>query len=108
MPFTKQDKNINRNGRTKGTPNKNTKEIKELLSNLFSDNLEYIADYSADFTLNERLQLLKMLLPYVVTIPKGQSEHVEMPLFPDVNTDDCRTEFDIKDLFKIDPFIQEQ
>lgn len=108
MPFTKQDKNINRNGRTKGTPNKNTKEIKELLSNLFSDNLEYIADYSADFTLNERLQLLKMLLPYVVTIPKGQSEFVEMPLFPDVNTDDCRTEFDVKDLFRIDPFIQEQ
>jgi len=105
MPFKKQDKNINRNGRTKGTPNKTTKEIKDLLRNLFSDNLEYIANYTTDFTTYDRLQLMKMLLPYVVSIEKGQSEHVEQPFFSDElhDTNDLKKEFDVKDLFRIAP-----
>jgi hypothetical protein len=106
MPFKKQDKNINRNGRTKGTPNKTTKEIKDLLRNLFSDNLEYIANYTTDFTTYDRLQLMKMLLPYVVSVEKTQSEQIEMPLFPDIDTSDLidKKEFDVKDLFRIDKY----
>jgi hypothetical protein len=106
MPFKKQDKNINRNGRTAGTPNKTTKEIKELLRNLFSDNLEYIANYTNDYTTYDRLQLMKMLLPYVVSIEKTQSEQIEMPLFPDIDTSDLidKKEFDVKDLFRIDKY----
>jgi len=105
MPFHKADTNINKKGRPKGSLNKTTKEIKELLNNLFSDNLDYIANYTTDFTLNERLQLLKMLLPYVVSIEKGQSQHVEQPFFSDElhDTNDLKKEFDVKDLFRIAP-----
>jgi len=108
MPFKKQDKNINRNGRTTGTPNKTTKEIKELLRNLFSDNLEYIANYTNDYTTYDRLQLMKMLLPYVVSIEKTQAEHIEQPLFPDIDTSDLidKKEFDVRDLFRIDKYEQ--
>mgnify|MGYP000379996221 CR=1 FL=1 len=108
MPFKKQDKNINRPGRTTGTPNKTTKEIKELLRNLFSDNLEYIANYTNDYTTYDRLQLMKMLLPYVVSIEKTQAEHIEQPLFPDIDTSDLidKKEFDVRDLFRIDKYEQ--
>jgi len=108
MPFKKQDKNINRNGRTTGTPNKTTKEIKELLRNLFSDNLEYIANYTNDYTTYDRLQLMKMLLPYVVSVEKTQAEHIEQPLFPDIDTSDLidKKEFDVRDLFRIDKYEQ--
>ncbi len=46
-----------------------------------------------------------MLLPYVVSIEKGQSEHVEQPFFSDElhDTNDLKKEFDVKDLFRIAP-----
>ena len=39
MPFTKNDKNINTQGRKKGVPNKTTAEVKTLLINVFENNL---------------------------------------------------------------------
>ena len=39
MPFTKNDKNINTQGRKKGVPNKTTIEVKTLLINVFENNL---------------------------------------------------------------------
>ena len=73
-----------------------------------TNNLEYIANYTNDYTTYDRLQLMKMLLPYVVSIEKTQAEHIEQPLFPDIDTSDLidKKEFDVRDLFRIDKYEQ--
>ena len=71
MPFSKNDKNINRDGRVKGVPNTKTKELKFMLNFLFSENIDFILDNLDELTLKERLQLQNSLLPYVIP---GQKE----------------------------------
>ena len=70
MPFSKNDKNINRNGREKGKPNTKTTELKFMLNILFSDNLDFLLDNLEDLTMKERLQLQSNLLPYVIPVQK--------------------------------------
>ena len=70
MPFSKNDKNINRNGRVKGVPNTKTKELKFMLNFLFSENIDFILDNLDELTLKERLQLQNSLLPYVIPVQK--------------------------------------
>jgi hypothetical protein len=70
MPFVKNDKNINRDGRAKGVPNTKTTELKFMLNVLFSDNLDFILDNLEDLTMKERLQLQTTLLPYVIPVQK--------------------------------------
>lgn len=83
MPFNADDKNINRNGRTKGVPNKTTSQIKTLLISVFNDNLEQIVTNQEKLSLQERLQLNKTLLPYILPLVKSEnfSEPLEQPLF---------------------------
>jgi hypothetical protein len=70
MPFSKNDKNINRDGRAKGVPNTKTKELKFMLNFLFSENIDFILDNLDELTLKERLQLQNSLLPYVIPVQK--------------------------------------
>lgn len=70
MPFTKNDKNINRDGRAKGIPNTKTTALKFMLNVLFSDNLDFLLDNLEDLTMKERLQLQTTLLPYVIPVQK--------------------------------------
>lgn len=70
MPFSKNDKNINRDGRVKGVPNTKTKELKFMLNFLFSENIDFILDNLDELTLKERLQLQNSLLPYVIPVQK--------------------------------------
>ena len=83
MPFNANDKNINRNGRTKGVPNKTTSQIKTLLISVFNDNIEQIVANQENLSLQERLQLNKTLLPYILPLVKSEnfSEPLEQPLF---------------------------
>lgn len=83
MPFNANDKNINRNGRTKGVPNKTTSQIKTLLISVFNDNIEQIVADQENLSLQERLQLNKTLLPYILPLVKSEnfSEPLEQPLF---------------------------
>jgi hypothetical protein len=109
MPFTKNDKNINTQGRKKGVPNKTTAEVKTLLINVFESNLSKIDKQQDKLTLNERITLNKTLLSYILPTIKHEqsSEFIEQPLFPDIITEDMVDEqkpFDIKDLFRIDEF----
>ena len=102
MPFTKNDKNINTQGRKKGVPNKTTIEVKTLLINVFENNLIEIDKQQDKLTLNERITLNKTLLSYVLPTIKHEqsSEFIELPLFPDISTEDMVEEqkpFDIKD-----------
>ena len=83
MPFKANDKNINRNGRSKGVPNKTTSQIKTLLVSVFNDNLEQIVANQENLSLQERLQLNKTLLLYILLLVKSEtfSEPLEQPLF---------------------------
>ncbi len=60
-------------GRQKGTPNKLSSKIKEKLSKLID---EVIASFDIeDMTKSERLKLIQLAMPYVLTKP--QQEEVE-------------------------------
>jgi hypothetical protein len=73
MPFTKNDKNINIKGREKGVPNKTTQELKTLLVTIFENNLEEILKQQENLTLNERLNLNRTLLNYIMPTIKVES-----------------------------------
>mgnify|MGYP003351999562 CR=1 FL=1 len=66
MPFKPNDKNINRNGRTKGTPNKTTSQLRETIELIQTKNLHFILEHLCNLTLKERLQLNRDLLPFIV------------------------------------------
>ena len=65
MPFKPKDSNINRHGRTKGTPNKVTTKLRETIELIQAENLDYIQAHLRDLTLKERLQLNRDLLPFI-------------------------------------------
>jgi hypothetical protein len=58
-------------GRVKGTPNKVTKDVRQLLNDIVQSNIANIEDDLKKLTSKERLQIITGLLPYVV--PKLQN-----------------------------------
>ena len=95
MPFTKDDKRINRNGRTKGTPNKNTQELKELLAQMLQGYLDELNTQSDQLTLRDKLNFSRYVLPYL--LPKLNN----VTLTENQNAQFAPVEIDIKDLFRI-------
>ena len=71
MPFQKSDERINREGRPKNSLNKTTKQVKELIRNLFDENTEYLYANLDQMTISERINLSKAILPFLM--PKLQS-----------------------------------
>jgi hypothetical protein len=55
-------------GRTKGTPNKLTSKIKDKLSSVISEAIDSL-DLD-DMTKSERLKLIQLGLPYIITKPQ--------------------------------------
>ena len=55
-------------GRTKGTPNKLTSEIKDKLSSIISEAIDSLEIET--MTKSERLKLIQLGLPYIVTKPQ--------------------------------------
>ncbi len=105
MPFRKNDININRKGRAPGVQNNDTTDAKNLLMNLFKNNLNEIVHQQDKLSLNQRILLNRMILPYILPTIKKEDEClcVEQPIFPDVDTFDCeQKEFDVKQVFRID------
>lgn len=66
MPFKTNDTNINTNGRAKGVKNKITSNTRSLLEGLFTSNLAVIIDKVDTFTIKERIQLNKDILPFIL------------------------------------------
>ena len=95
MPFTKNDKRINRNGRTKGTPNKNTQELKQLLAQMLQGYLDELNTQSDQLTLRDKLNFSRYVLPYI--LPKLNN----VTLTENQNSQFTPVEIDIKDLFRI-------
>ncbi|QQR96942.1 MAG: hypothetical protein IPK18_08475 [Sphingobacteriales bacterium] len=57
---------IKTGGRAKGTPNKTTKEIKECIVNLVSNNIDLLIDDIKQLEPKDRVYLLDKLLKYVL------------------------------------------
>jgi len=66
-------------GRTKGTPNKLTSKIKDKLSSIISEAIDSL-DLD-DITKAERLKLIQLGLPYIVTKPQIEEPMQEQQMF---------------------------
>jgi hypothetical protein len=58
-------------GREKGTPNRTTRETKELLKSILQGQLDTLDQRQDELTHTERIQLAKSILPYI--LPRLQS-----------------------------------
>ena len=102
MPFTKDDKRINRNGRTKGTPNKNTQELKQLLAQMLQGYLDELNTQSDKLTLRDKITFSRYVLPFI--LPKLNN----VTLNENDNSQFAPVEINIKDLFRIGDYKPEQ
>ena len=93
--FTKNDKRINRNGRPKGTNNKNALELKQLLTQMLQGYLDELSTQSDQLTLRDKLNFSRYVLPYI--LPKLNN----VTLTENDNPQFKPVEIDIKDLFRI-------
>ena len=66
-------------GRTKGTPNKLTSKIKEKLSCIISEAIDSLD--LGSMTKAERLKLIQLGLPYIVTKPQIEEPQQEQQMF---------------------------
>ncbi len=64
MPFEKG--RVKTGGRQAGTPNKFTKEIRDILKSVYEQELENIPKYLKDLSSKERLDFLLKITPYVL------------------------------------------
>jgi hypothetical protein len=97
MPFTKDDKRINRNGRPKQRTQTN-KELKELLTQMLQGYLDELNTQSDQLTLRDKLNFSRYVLPYL--LPKLNN----VTLTETDNSEFKPVEIDIKDLFRIGDF----
>ena len=95
MPFTKADKHINRSGRKKGTPNKTTLELKQLLTQMLQSYLDELNTESDKLTLKDKIYFSRYVLPYI--LPKLNN----ITLTETENAPFSPVEINIKDLFRI-------
>jgi hypothetical protein len=97
MPFTKDDKRINRNGRPKQRTQTN-KELKELLTQMLQGYLDELNTQSDQLTLRDKLNFSRYVLPYL--LPKLNN----VTLTETDNSEFKPVEIDIRDLFRIGDF----
>ena len=97
MPFTKDDKRINRNGRPKQRTQTN-KELKELLTQMLQGYLDELSTQSDQLTLRDKLNFSRYVLPYI--LPKLNN----VTLTENDNPQFAPVEIDIRDLFRIGDF----
>jgi hypothetical protein len=97
MPFTKDDKRINRNGRPKQRTQTN-KELKELLTQMLQGYLNELNTQSDQLTLRDKLNFSRYVLPYL--LPKLNN----VTLTENDNPQFAPVEIDIRDLFRIGDF----
>ena len=63
-------------GRTKGTPNKLSKELRASLKNVLSNEVEKLPEHFEQLEPKERIELLIKIMPYAM--PKVKPEPYEM------------------------------
>jgi hypothetical protein len=68
-PFEKNDPRINRKGRERGKPNKTTEQLRTMLHNFISDNIETLQNDFEKLKPAERLSFIERLLKHVLPAP---------------------------------------
>ena len=66
-------------GRTKGTPNKLTSRIKDKLSSVISEAIDSLD--LEDMSKAEKLKLIQLGLPYIITKPQIEEPQQEQQMF---------------------------
>ena len=66
-------------GRIKGTPNKLTSKIKDKLSSIISEAIDSLD--TKDMTKSEKLKLIQLGLPYIITKPQIEEPQQEQQMF---------------------------
>ena len=66
-------------GRTKGTPNKLTSKIKDKLSSIISEAIDSLD--LEDMSKAEKLKLIQLGLPYIITKPQIEEPQQEQQMF---------------------------
>ena len=67
-------------GRTKGTPNRLTKELRTLLKDILYQELEIFQDHLDHLEPKERLEILVKIMPYVFPKVQNTSHTTNEPL----------------------------
>ena len=62
-------------GRKKGTPNRLSNQIRDLLKSIYEDELEKLPEYLEELTTKERLDFVIKITPYI--LPKLDRIHYE-------------------------------
>ena len=76
-------------GRTKGTPNRITSDLRQFLSNYVQDNIQHSLD---QLTPSKRAEIIVKLLPYILpTADKQQDELQTLEPLVIVRTEVCTT-----------------
>jgi hypothetical protein len=76
-------------GRVKGTPNAINADIRQLMSNHVAQELEFIQTHLHEFTVAERIMLLKSLFRYVIAplAPEGDTVNNSSQVVLNVHSD---------------------
>jgi hypothetical protein len=78
-------KGLKTGGRTKGTPNRTTKELKELIHNIVEVQLDTIEEDLQDLDPKDRLNILLRLVEYV--LPKQREQKIDFSNLSDAEID---------------------
>jgi hypothetical protein len=78
-------KGLKTGGRTKGTPNRTTKELKELIHNIVAVQLDTIEDDLQELDPKDRLNILLRLVEYV--LPKQREQKIDFSNLSDAEID---------------------
>ena len=83
-------------GRKAGTPNKSTSELRELINEVVSNEIEYILDNLSKLTIAERIEVTLKLLPF--SLPKLQSIKIDENSNPNIIWHEEKTYIDYSKL----------
>ncbi len=78
MGFKKDDPNINRNGRPKGSRNKSTEEIKSILNGFISDNLEDLQEVYDSLEPKDKVSFLEKIIRYIIPQQKELKQNIDI------------------------------
>ena len=80
MPFSKEDSNINRAGRPKGSQNSTTKELRDAIQNLLSDKIDRVQTLLEEVEKKNPAKALDVYLKlYEFVVPKPKYIEPQQP-----------------------------
>ena len=74
----KKGESGNPNGRPKGTTNRTTSEIKQLLTEFISENLDDLQKHYNELEAKEKLQFFERLIKYVLPQQQSYTENIDV------------------------------